>query len=124
MVRENAAKRTATTSGSAFVLVDHATEHVTADDLARGPWRLRAGDRQRKRETTVRPGLVVVLHVLAEHLLGMSSGKDDHVVQAFPAHGPHPPLGERVRAGRPDRGCELLDQMRVLGSVRAFVVVA
>ena len=34
---------------------------------------------------------------------------DDHVIQTFPAQGADQPFGNRVRAGRPDRGEGRLD---------------
>ena len=63
-------------------------------------------------EPTVRPRLVVVADVLAQHRFEMATGEDEHVVEALLAYGPHPALRESVRPGRPDGREHALDARR------------
>jgi hypothetical protein len=52
----------------------------------------------------VRAGRVVVGDLHSENLLQVPWSQDEEPVQAFSEHRPHPPLGNRVRLGRSNRG--------------------
>ncbi len=65
-----------------------------------------------KRETSVRPLVVVVPHVLVEHSLKMASTPDQHPVQTLLSYCPDPAFGERVGVRRLDRG---LDDLGAVG---------
>jgi hypothetical protein len=51
-------------------------------------------------EHAVRPGGIVVGDVLLRDLPQMALPEDEEPIQALTADGPHPALGDRVRAGR------------------------
>jgi hypothetical protein len=76
----------------------------------------------------VRPLLVVVADVLAEHPLEVPSTKDEHPVQTLRPHGLDPPLGMGVRLRRPDRRAQDLPTLAaehlVEGASELGVVVA
>ena len=46
-----------------------------------------------------------------EHPLEVPTPVDQDVVEALPAHGPHEPLREGIRPGRPDRGSDDADAL-------------
>jgi hypothetical protein len=54
----------------------------------------------------VRPVRVVVIDVLAQGQAQVPFTGDQHLVQALAAGAGDPPLGDRIRSGRPDRGLD------------------
>jgi hypothetical protein len=85
-------------SGSPVVLVDHAAEDVAAADLS-DAWLVMARQWGRELASAVRASLVVVAHVVAEHMFQVTSRVDEQVVEAVFPDGADPALGERVRFG-------------------------
>ena len=90
------------------VLVEQAAERVSPENpdiCARSRWTRTPGGRALL-QGPVRPVRVVVIDVLAENEAEMPFARDQHPVQALAAGAGHPPLGDRVRLGRPDRGLD------------------
>jgi hypothetical protein len=90
------------------VLVD--VDRGCADARGHGlVWRL-------KRERAVRPVLVVVGGVEAEHLLEVAAADDQDPVEALAAEGADPTLGERIRIWSSDRRAILMPSLRKTSS--------
>ena len=83
--------------------MDQTSETITTTHGAAvsGPDQRRLGRGQR--ETTVRPVPVVMDRVLPQDSLEVAPAEDQEMVEALPAQGSHPSLGERVGLRCPDR---------------------
>ena len=86
----------------ALVFVDYPAEDVMATDRPE-MLHLRHGLGHVKVEASMGTRLVVVADVVAQDRAELMAGDGEHMVQAVPAHGPHPTFRESVRPGRLDR---------------------
>src|ERR1022692_1586931 len=91
--------------GQWVILVNETAEHVVAEGLHRrgSGGRLCTRQGHLKIDPLVWPLLVVVADVPLKNPLEVSMAEDEHPVQAFVAHRPHPALGVGVGPGRSDR---------------------
>jgi len=82
--------------GAPGVRGQHAAEPVVTAHRAHRGDGLPAWERWAELERSVRPGRVVVAHVLVQDALEVPWPQDQQPVQAVAAHRAHPALGERV----------------------------
>src|ERR1035437_9509685 len=99
-------------SGRPVVLVDDAAEDVAMSDGLGADHCHRTRDRLGELKAAVWPCLVVVADVLGEHLVEVSSGDDEEMVEALLADGADEALGVRVRTRRTHRRADALDADR------------
>src|SRR5664279_2713057 len=95
-------------SGRPVVLVDDAAEDVATSDGLAADRCDRTRDRLGELKAAVWPRLVVVADVLGEHLVEVSSGDDEEMVEALLADGADESLRVCVRTRRTDRSAEVL----------------
>jgi len=94
-----------------LIFVVKTAQNRPSDDLA-SRWRAGPSRRPRgalKTECAMRPGTVVVRHVLSQYPPGVPLIDDDHVVQTLLTQCAYDPLGNRVCLGSLDRGEDGLD---------------
>src|ERR1035441_5171565 len=99
-------------SGRPVVLVDDAAEGVATSDGLAADRCHRTLDRLGELKAAVWPRLVVVADVFGEHLVEVSSGDDEEMVEALLADGADEALGVRVRTRRTHRRADALDADR------------
>jgi len=99
-------------SGRPVVLVDDAAEDVATSDGLAADRCHRTRDRLGELKAAVWSRLVVVADVLGEHLVEVSSGDDEEMVEALLADGADEALGVRVRTRRTHRRADALDADR------------
>src|ERR1035437_3125238 len=98
--------------GRPVVLVDDAAEDVATSDGLAADRCHRTRDRLGELKAAVWSRLVVVADVLGEHLVEVSSGDDEEMVEALLADGADEALGVRVRTTRTHRRADALDADR------------
>ena len=92
------------------VLVDHATEPLTpTDNEVVGGRRPGSPGGRGLAEGAVRPVGVVVIDVDSEHVVELAAVHDQDPIEELSAKAADPPLRDRVRSGRADRGAHDLD---------------
>jgi len=94
-----------TRSCRAFVLVNEPTEKISALDVPHDAdlCGRHSTFGSQKVKSSMRPLLVVVLHVAPQNPIQVPGTEDQRPVQTVGAQRLHPALGEGIRVGRPDR---------------------